>query len=485
MIKMPCANCTIAERLKLLNASTFAFIIVLIISNYAQLLSLEKKIITLQQFQGFVEDVLELRRYEKDFLLNVGSNNIEMIHKYLARITVTMEQLHPQFKKLSPAQEYRKFIEAMQHYRICMKSSERGTTVSGECLHQYGKIMVSFATAVLEKKKTSLKTNLRTILYTFTIVPAALVILMIWGIFAQTKSVLDRIAFVQKATQDILRGNFTPIQDTTVARDEIHGLIESFNKMAMELDTKTHELIQAEKLAAIGTFSSGIAHELNNPLNNISLSADMLLEDLDALSRDEIKEILQDILIQTDRAGSIVRNLLDFSREKEAQVQEIEIRDLIRRTIKLIENELRLNHIHIDTWIPDNLPRILGDFQKLQQVFLNLFVNAIHAMPDGGLIYIDARYEEQGYVRIDVSDTGEGIPQEIIKKIFDPFFTTKEVGAGTGLGLSIIYGIVKKHGGYIEVSSKLNQGTTFSIYLPAVNSSEETGEEPREKGNEE
>ena len=94
-------------------------------------------------------------------------------------------------------------------------------------------------------------------------------------------------------------------------------------------------------------------------------------------------------------------------------------------------------------------------------------------MPDGGLIYIDARHEQQGYVRIDVSDTGEGIPQEMIKKIFDPFFTTKEVGAGTGLGLSIIYGIVQKHGGYIEVSSKLKQGTTFSIYLPSVREKKE------------
>ncbi len=476
MIRLPCADCTIAERLKLLNASTFAFIIVLVVSNYGQLLSLEKKIITLQQFQGFVEDVLELRRYEKDFLLDVGTNNIEMIHKYLARITVTVERLEPQLKKLSSPEGFRTFIGAMQHYRICMKSSERGSIVSGECLHKYGRIMVEFATDVLEKKKAGLEINLKTILYTFTIVPATLVILMIWGLFSQTRSVLNRIAFVQKATQDILRGDFTPIQDTTSARDEIHGLIQSFNKMAMELDTKTHELIQAEKLAAIGTFSSGIAHELNNPLNNISLSADMLLEDLDMLSKEEIKEILQDILTQTDRAGAIVRNLLDFSRDKEAQVQEIEVRDLIKRTIKLIENELRLNHIHIDTWIPDELPKILGDFQKLQQVFLNLFVNAIHAMPDGGLIYIDARYEEQGYVRIDVSDTGEGIPQEVIKKIFDPFFTTKEVGAGTGLGLSIIYGIVQKHGGYIEVSSKLKQGTTFSIYLPAVRRKEDVQE---------
>jgi len=193
MIKLPCADCTIAERLKLLNASTFAFIIVLVVSNYGQLLSLEKKIITLQQFQGFVEDVLELRRYEKDFLLDVGSNNIEMIHKYLARITVTVERLDSQLKKLSSPEDYRTFIEAMQHYRICMKSSERGSIVSGECLHRYGRIMVEYATAVLEKKKAGLEINLKTILYTFTIVPATLVVLMIWGLFSQTRSVLNRI----------------------------------------------------------------------------------------------------------------------------------------------------------------------------------------------------------------------------------------------------------------------------------------------------
>ncbi|HDK43769.1 MAG TPA: two-component sensor histidine kinase, partial [Desulfobacteraceae bacterium] len=224
--------------------------------------------------------------------------------------------------------------------------------------------------------------------------------------------------------------------------------------------------------------SSGIAHELNNPLNNISLSADMLLEEYDDIPKDEAREILRDILAQTDRAGNIVRDLLDFTRDKKPTIRKLRICDVIAGAKKLIENELRLKAVHLETWKQPDLPYILGDEQKLQQVFLNLFVNAIHAMPDGGLIHVDTHAGPEGFIRVDVSDTGAGIPQEKISNIFDPFFTTRRGGTGTGLGLSIVYEIVKKHGGYIEVESQVQAGTTFSIFLPvATEAKDENGKQ--------
>jgi len=185
-------------------------------------------------------------------------------------------------------------------------------------------------------------------------------------------------------------------------------------------------------------------------------------------------EIINDIIGQTERASLVVRNLLDFSREKAPSSAPLNIKDVVDHTHKLIANQLMISAIWFENYIHDDLPRIMGDMQKLQQVFINLFVNSIQAMPQGGLIYIDAQVVPDGYLRVIVNDTGPGIPPDIIGHIFDPFYTTKEVGAGTGLGLSIVYGIIKKHGGYIEVKSTVNVGTTFSIYLPIVGN-EKTG----------
>ena len=164
----------------------------------------------------------------------------------------------------------------------------------------------------------------------------------------------------------------------------------------------------------------------------------------------------------------MVKNLLDFSRDKAPSTEPLDIKSVIAKTEKLIANELRINAIWLEDYTPSNLPLIMGDMQKLQQVFLNLFVNSIQAMStsEGGLIHIDAKEESDGYIKINVSDTGAGIEAENVERIFDPFYTTKEVGKGTGLGLSIVYGIVKKHGGKLEVKSKMNAGTPFSLYLP-------------------
>ncbi|HHD64577.1 MAG TPA: two-component sensor histidine kinase, partial [Desulfobulbaceae bacterium] len=278
-------------------------------------------------------------------------------------------------------------------------------------------------------------------------------------------------ASIRKATRDMAAGKFTPIH-VPRAHDEITNLIVSFNHMGEALKQKQDELLQSKKMASIGTFSSGIAHEINNPLNNISLSADTLLEEFDSMDEEEIKEILGDIMTQTERASKIVRNLLDFSRARATEMEPLHIDEVLQKTTKLIANELRIHKVALETKIADGLPVVHGDFQKLQQVFLNLIINAKQAIGEYGRIFIEARLTDNDTIRVDLSDTGPGIDQEHLEQIFDPFFTTKEAGKGTGLGLSIVYGIVKKHGGYIEVASKVGEGTTFSVYLPVYHGNE-------------
>ena len=443
---------------------------------YWEIMSFEKRLETIEHFNNILLNALEIRRYEKDILLNVGEGNLEKLMNYIHQLKKEINSRKEDIIRLTNETEYIDFLNSLTRYESFFKNYKKNKKLNPILVRKYGRSIIDYCNKILKRNRTKIHKELKSILWSFTIIPGILGIIMAIAIQFQTKPVIERLKLLEKATKDLLEDKFVPINDDARIQDEVSDLIKAFNKMAQELDLRYEEMLQAKKMAAIGTFSSGIAHEINNPLNNISLSADMLYEEYDNLSRDEAKEIIKDILEQTERASKIVKNLLDFSREKEPSIKELTVREVIESTRKLLENELKIKKIYFSTSIPDNLPHILGDLNKLQQVFLNLFLNSIQAMDEGGIIHVDAREEPKEYVRIDVIDTGKGIPESVLDKIFDPFFTTKRIGEGTGLGLSIVYGIVKKHGGHIEVKSKLGEGTTFSIFLPAYRREKEGGQ---------
>jgi signal transduction histidine kinase len=457
---------TIRRRIITLYLMVFGFIAILVATYSWQIYSLEKKFLALESFHDFFDNVLELRRYEKNLLFNIGSDSLPDILFYLGRIEEETTRLYPDIQQVAGKDKFAEFRRNLAGYKEIFAPGRPLPGLDAVAVRAHGKAMVDFSRDLLALKQGRIKKGLKFILYSFIGLTTVFFFFILLIFSLQAKSVLGRLYYVQQATKDLLRGKFTPIVDNALKNDEVSNLILAFNKMGTEIEIKQEQLVQSRKLAAIGTFSSGIAHELNNPLNNISLSADALLEEYDELTAAEAKAIVIDIILQTERASEVVKDLLDFCRDKTPTSSRLNIKNVIKATTKLIANQLRLNSIWLEDYVPDNLPLVVGDHQKLQQVFLNLFVNAIHVMPEGGLIHLDAKLEPEGYMRIDVNDTGTGIPPEKIEDIFDPFYTTKPVGQGTGLGLSIVYGIVKKHGGYIEVNSKINVGTTFAIYLP-------------------
>jgi len=430
-----------------------------------QILSLGNKVATFEEFHDLFGNILEVRRYEKNYLLNLGSNNFESITDYLNKIDQNIVKLESTITKYSGTKAKEDFIITFEHYKKVFKDISAGKTIAPEKVRGLGKSILDFSAKLLSTKRQRTKDSLKWIMYGYVIVTGGFFLAIVYFFKRQVVRVLDCTYFLQQATKDLINDTFSPIDVEPGCKDEICTLVKSFNKMSIELGEKRDRRIQARKLAAIGTFSAGIAHELNNPLNNISLSADTLLEEFGELDDEDAKEILGDIITQTDRASSIVRGLLDFSRAKEPSQTELNIKDVTSATLKLIANELDINSVWVEDYIPGDLPPIVGDLQNLQQVFLNLFINAMHAMPEGGLIYLEASREED-FIRINIGDTGNGIDSEHVDHIFDPFYTTKDVGKGTGLGLSTVYGILKKHGGHVEVKSRLNVGTTFSIFLP-------------------
>ncbi len=250
--------------------------------------------------------------------------------------------------------------------------------------------------------------------------------------------------------------------------DEVGVLIDRFNTMedqlaehAAELERKNKELIQTKKLAAIGTLAAGVAHELNNPLNNIYLSAQVLSKESGEDCRPEAKEAVSDILGQTVRVKRIVGDLLEFARGREPRRQTVNLNDLIRDVYKKLAVDTVKVRFSLD---PDPLNTVLAaDQEQMEQVFINLFTNAVEAMPNGGELMVQVRTVNDA-VSISVKDSGKGIPRESQDKVFEPFYTTKD--KGTGLGLAIVFNIIRKHYGEINVASDEGKGTTFTIMLP-------------------
>ena len=225
------------------------------------------------------------------------------------------------------------------------------------------------------------------------------------------------------------------------------------------------QLAQSEKLSSVGLLAAGVAHEVNTPLAVISTQAQMLAKYL--RPGDKHSRILEKIISQTFRASQIVNSLLNFSRTQGSSFAALEINQTIRETLLLLEHQFQMAGITVESHLGPDLPPISGNSDKLQQVFLNLFLNAKDAMPEGGQLRI-ATWTENSSLRIEISDTGTGIPPEHLKRIYDPFFTTKSTGRGTGLGLAVSYGIIQEHSGKIQVESPPGLGTRFRLEFPIL-----------------
>jgi PAS domain S-box-containing protein len=237
------------------------------------------------------------------------------------------------------------------------------------------------------------------------------------------------------------------------------------------------QLLTTSKLASVGELASGVAHELNNPLTGI-IGYAQLLTSRGNVPQD-VKTDLDRIYHESQRAAKIVQNLLSFARQRKPHKAYLDVNELIQETLELRDYELRTSNIGIYVNLAPGLPWVIADYHQIQQVILNILINAEQALAEGkrrGRITVTTSAVE-GYVEISIADNGPGIAREDIGRLFDPFFTTKEVGSGTGLGLSVCHGIVTEHGGKIDVESQKGKGATFTIELPLATSGEAVVEE--------
>jgi two-component system NtrC family sensor kinase len=247
-------------------------------------------------------------------------------------------------------------------------------------------------------------------------------------------------------------------------------LEEEVKKKTEEIYKAQEQLINTEKLASLGRMAAGVAHEINSPLTGIVTFAHLMLKRTPSENKQDIED-LNIIIDQAERCSKIIKGLLGFSRKTASEKSRINLNTLVENTLAMLRNQAKFYNITFNVNLTKSLPEVNVDPNQVQQVFLNLLINAADAMDKKGDITIASRMVEidgDAFVEMEFTDSGHGIPEEIQGKIFEPFFTTKPTGKGTGLGLAVSYGIVKKHGGNILVKSAPGQGSSFFIRLPAA-----------------
>ena len=433
---------------------------------------LNQKIQIIERKYDVFNTILEARRYEKNYFLTFDKKNIDQALQYVNTAEGILSDISSKYAKYTLAKNLDERLIELKKYKNALekllKMQENGhLTVPRDfiqVIQKQGRIITSELEEIVKKESQftrDLIIKSRTIhliaLIPVFILSVLVALFLIFNVGRPLKTIGDAIIRISK-------GDFQNIPEIHTG-DEFESLVTSLNTMFKELNKRNKELMQAQKLASLGRLTSGVAHELNNPLNNISTSVQILAEELQDEDLEYKKELLLGVEKEVERSKEIVRSLLEFARERSHTLKQAYFKDLVNNAVKRVQSQIPEN-ITLTVDVPDD---IKGHFSVLgiERVLINLIVNAVQAMKNGGNITIMSckRESENGFC-FQVIDTGEGIPKEIISKIFDPFFTTKEVDKGTGLGLSIVYGIIDQHGGKIKVSSEEGKGTKFICFLP-------------------
>lgn len=304
-------------------------------------------------------------------------------------------------------------------------------------------------------------------------------------VFVVTQLVLHPVGRIIEMSNRVIAGDLTarvgirPPGEMGMLCRAVDAMGEAVAEREARLkETTRQQISRSEQLAAIGRLAAGVAHEINNPLTAVLTFAHLLREKSNMDGQD-----LQDldlVIHETTRAAEIVRGLLDFARSRPIQWEQVDLNDLVRQSLRLVGSQKQAKQVKVVEDLEPGLPLINGDRNQLQQVLINLSLNACEAMPDGGVLTLRTR-RDGGRIVLEVTDTGHGIKPEHAERIFEPFFTTKPVGKGTGLGLSVSYGIVMQHRGTMEFTSGEGAGTTFRIALPEPDMTDSVGESARQK----
>jgi signal transduction histidine kinase len=418
--------------------------------------------------------ILEIRRYEKNYLLYQKREDLDENRRYVAQaldLVQTIEQRawnlrsQPGLKALQDAvRVYRDRMEEIADADALEDNHQRSAALMND-VRELGQRMLDLAEQEVAFERSMIRHILETLRLQLMAVFAVALALGVVLPFLAFRKFFKLLHLLRRTTEHIAGGRFEKIP-VEASEIEMRQLMEAFNHMVEELERHEAQMIQAQKLSSLGTMAAGVAHQLNNPLNNIWTSCQIAIDELDACDPPFMRKMLDNIDQETARARDIVKGLLEFSRTKVFSMRWIELAVIAKRALTLIAAQVPAE-VEIHTDIPPQL-KVQVDVQRFQEVLLNLLLNAVQAIGSRpGRVMLKATADETArQAVITVQDTGPGIPADIRGRIFDPFFTTKGDNQGTGLGLAVAYGIIKQHRGSIAVESEPGEGCTFVIRLP-------------------
>ncbi|MBF0271685.1 MAG: HAMP domain-containing histidine kinase [Magnetococcales bacterium] len=443
---------------------------------------LSQRLLSGEQRIMLLNDVLEMRRFEKNFFLYHQAEDREQLLDYILRVKQDLDQETGQdpATRATIGQAQRWIVAYDQLARHPADRADRA--VDQDAIRVLGKSLVTTAEGLSESGRVEVRHALerhRLLLLAAMVVVIAVIVILGGTVSQRIVLPLRRI---EESMMGVVNGQFHQIHIPSLDQ-EIVSLTSAFNRVLQELRQRQRHLLRSEKLASLGTLLSGVAHELNNPLSNISTSCQILAEELDnpdpAFQRDLVSQIDE----QTKRARDIVRSLLDLARDRAFQRGPVRLAETVEEAFRFSKGHIParirvIRDIPADIWIP-------GDRRRLHQAFINLIKNAIDAIPETGEVRIRARRRDEPdpqpesgpfagcrcqtpWCDIEVVDTGSGIDEAHIGRIFDPFFTTKPVGQGSGLGLAVVHEVVEEHEGCIAVESRTGEGSRFMVRLPMM-----------------
>ncbi|MBF0190457.1 MAG: HAMP domain-containing protein [Magnetococcales bacterium] len=444
---------------------------------------LSQRLLSGEQRFMLLNDVLEMRRFEKNFFLYHQQADRDQLLDYITRVRQDLEQKpHTDPQTRSTLDQARHWIDAYDHLARTPPDQARTPAHDEGAIRMLGKSLVTMAEEWSESGRAEVRLALerhRQLLLAAMVVVIG-VIVMLGGSLSQR--IVQPLRRIEESMMGVSNGQFNQLHIPSLDR-EIVSLTSAFNRVLQELRQRQKHLLRSEKLASLGTLLSGVAHELNNPLSNISTSCQILAEELDTPDPAFQRELVAQIDEQTRRARDIVRSLLDLARDRAFQRAPVRLAETVEEAFRFSKGHIPaririVRDIPADIWIP-------GDRRRLQQALINLMKNAIDAIPETGEVRIRARRRnepdppsESGpfagcrcqtpWCDIEVTDTGSGIDEAHLGRIFDPFFTTKPVGQGSGLGLAVVHEVVEEHEGCIAVESRAGEGSRFVVRLPMM-----------------
>ena len=440
--------------------------------SYHSLAQIERKMGFVEIIDDLSNTILEIRRYEKNYMLYGHQEDYDESRSYAAIARDILVRLEGNAAEFGLSQEHASLKSTLTAYEaqsewLYVTQSNGGNAPQAEMerLRDAGKQLVDLSQRLVLHERARILTIVQSLKRQLLF--SVVVFLALGGgfLFVLGHRTILALRRIEQATREIAKGRFTLLAPSG-SDDEVERVVGAFNHMTAELQKRQDQLVREKKLSSIGVLTSGVAHQLNNPLNNISTSCQILMEEAGECDPAFSNKLLGNIDQEVARARDIVKGLLEFSRAKEFELKPTALADVVERSVRLVSSQVPAG-VELLRDVPADLVLPM-DAQRLQEVFINLFINALQAIktPEGRIAISARRDPERGQAVITVSDSGLGINLEDQARIFDPFFTTKEVGKGTGLGLSIVFGIVEQHQGEITVESAPGQGASFILRLP-------------------